>query len=124
MVENSKLVQALSEELKKKDDESSRRQHEYEARIQKVEALLQREIQSRSYAENQSGQQLDDDMRLVTPEVLRELPKKQGKASFKDYNVIEIGDGDIQMDSDGDRRDAGNAQQEPASPQPAVRSLM
>ncbi len=65
-------MQALREELKKKDAEFLKKQHQYEVRVQEVEAQLQQRTEDSSHpAEEHPGLQpeLDEDMDLITPEV-------------------------------------------------------
>jgi len=139
-------MQAFREELKDKDAESLKRQREYDARIQEVEARLQQRAEGRSHpTEECRGQQpeLDEHMKLITPEVavtLSVAAQKQKAVLAEDleYNnktsAGRHGKGrrisfqnekpfaydDVEMDSDGDRRNAGIVQFESATPEPGV----
>ncbi len=138
-------MQTLREEIKKRDDQTLKMQHEYEARIQGFEVRLQQEIGSTS----RLGEDFppDEEMELVTPEVantLNAVAKKNKARSFiGSDNAIRNSTGqhcrgrrvafqdeewhhtpDAMM-SDGDRRNAGTVYeiQEPESPLPVVGPL-
>jgi hypothetical protein len=143
------MVQTFRDELIKKDAESSKmdvessKQHcEYEARIQDVEARSQQRTEDlQQQTESESG--IDEDMGLITPEMAEALTRSvvaqkqkvvvlaedsdvetqsagQGSSghriAFQNYHTAP----DVSMDSDGDRRNAGNFQRESASPLPVV----
>lgn len=136
-------MQALREELKKKDDESLKKQCEYEAKIREIEARLFQATESRSYPGTEyPEQQLDGGLQLINSDAeatLNTAAKKQRMQSLEEQDV-EIGnrrrdvtfrheeyrtaDIDIEMTNNADFRDVGTAQQEVAgSPQPVVRLL-
>jgi hypothetical protein len=141
-------MRALREELKKKDDESLRKEREYEAKIQEIEARL--ETRSRSYpGAEYPDRQLDEGLQLISPDaevvLIAEAKKQRALASqsLEEEHDVEIGnpwhgsrrlrdvtfhhehrtdDIDVEMSlNDADRQDAGTAQQElGGSPQPVV----
>jgi len=93
-------MRALREELKKKDDESLRKQREYKAKVQEIEARLQQATatRSRSYpGAEYSEWQLDEGLQLISPDaevVLIEEAKKQralASKSLEEEHDVEIG---------------------------------
>jgi hypothetical protein len=143
-------MQVLREELKKKDDESLKKQREYEAKIQEIEARLRQATESRSHPGAEYPEQwLDRGLQLISPDAEAELnaaAKKQrtlASRSLEGHDVetgnpwldrqrditfrheeYRTADLDIEMTNNADCRDAGTAQQEAAaSPQPVVRLL-
>lgn len=138
-------MQALREELTKKDTEFFKKQHEYEVQVQEVEAQLRQRMEGSSHsAEGHPGLQpeLDEDMELslITPEVEATLSiatqkqkavrtedpetKTQNHAGWRGRRRIVTFDctsGMDNMDSDGDRRNAGiGLERKSTSPQPTV----
>jgi len=138
-------MQTLREEIKKRDDQTLKTQHDNEARIRDVEAQLQQEIESRPrLGEDWPGQPLDEEMELITTEVATALSVVAGKQKAKSsegsniniqnsarqqgrgrrvaFQDEECRTADFEMDSDGDRRNAGTSYQfqEPDSPLPVV----
>ncbi len=142
-------MQALKEELKKKDSEFFKKQHEYEVRVQEVEAQLRQRTEESSHpAEEHPGLQpeFNEGMELITPEVeavLSVAAQKQRATLAEDseyHDKTQNGAGrcgrrrtvtslneehrtfeDVVMSSDGDRRNAGiGLERESASPQPMV----
>lgn len=129
-------MQTFREELKEKNTESLKKQREYEARVQEVEARLQPRMEGS--AEEHRGQQpqVDERMQLITPEVAATLSiaaqKQKAPLTEALENHTKAGTGwdgrrqrvtfqneegcvyDAEMDSDADRRDAGTSQFESA----------
>lgn len=125
-------------------NESSKKERQYEARIQEVEARLRQETEVRPLGDDHPGQRLDGDMELITPELAAELSSVASKQKAKSVEHsegrcdIQSNPGrhtrrvvfqneaperptpDVEMDSDSDRRNAGTAWQEPLSPRPVV----
>lgn len=114
-------MQALREELQRKDEESLKKRREYKARIQEVEAQIQ------NLGKEHPGLD-DEDIRSMSPATLTQKPKEHRNLDIR--NGVGLRGGwhgvtfqnenqtpDVEMDdSDGDRRDAGTASYEPVSP--------
>ena len=138
---------AFREEIKKKDDEFLTKQHEFEARIQEVEAWIRQEMDVGSHPGEKPNLALqgDEDMELIT-DVAAELSlvvKKQKAKSSEDSNQRNIKvqkpaarqhtgsrvlgfenevphTSDVEMDSDANRQRAGTSQRDTFSSQPVV----
>ena len=135
-------MQTLREELTKKDDESSKKERQYEARIQEVESRLRQGTEVTPHlGDDHSGQRLDEEMELITPKLAAELNLVASKQKAKSVEhsegrcgnpgrhtrrvvfqneALERPTPDVEMDSDSDRRNAGTYWEEPLSPRPEV----
>jgi len=139
-------MQALREELEKKDAEFFKKQQEYEVRVQEVEAQLRQRMEESSHPAEEHPRlqpELDEGMELITPEVevvLSVAAQKQKETLAEDPYDDKTQNGagrrgrrrtvtflneecrtfeDVVMSSDGDRRNAGiGLERESASPQP------